>query len=448
MWLSNATLDRLPATVARPAYDRSAIRTGIVHLGPGAFFRAHVASYIDDLLVTDPRWGICAVSLHSRDVRDALAPQDWLYTLTTLGEPTGYRVIGALTDVLCAADQPEAVHDILAAPATRLVTLTITEKGYAGGAPPAISLLVEAHRRRRAAGVPALTMLSCDNLTGNGARLRDAVVRFAAVADPDLAAWIAAEARFPATMVDSITPATDDALRTTVAAALGMIDAWPVQREPFRQWVTEPLGPDMPDLAAVGADIGGDVEVAERAKLRLLNGAHSTLAWLGLLLGHTTVAEAMTDPPLARFIERLMCDEIAPTLGSDRSTYIDTILTRFANPGIRHELAQIAWDSSQKLPFRLLGTVADTLAAGRSPGRLAVAVAAWLRFVAARTMAGIPLIDPLAADLAAASGPEALLALASVFPPLLAADPRFRDAVLAAYAGLADPRDYLEGLDR
>ncbi|WP_370545469.1 mannitol dehydrogenase family protein [Caulobacter sp. 17J80-11] len=468
--LSSAALPQLRGA-AKPAYDRDATEIGVVHFGPGAFHRAHQAFYFDELLARDPRWAISAVSLKSPGVRDALEPQDGLYTLVELEAETKLRVIGAIREVLVAPETPSRVLARLASPHVRLVTLTITEKGYcldgAGvldSAHPdvfhdltapdeapksAIGWLVAGLALRRAAGLPGLTVLSCDNLADNGVRLRNAVQAFAGALDAGLAAWIEAECRFPRTMVDSITPATDDALRARVLAATGVEDAWPIQREAFVQWVVEDvMRPDAPDLAPVGVSLTDDVGGWERAKLRLLNGPHSTLAYAGLLRGHTTVAEAMNDPELAGFVRAMMLEDIAPTLtppaGLDLHAYAEAVLKRFRNPAIRHQLAQIAWDGSQKLPFRILGTIADALGAGRSVDRLVVPLAAWMRFVEMRTREGEKIVDPLAGPLAevatAGGGVERFLALTSVFPSTLAADPRFRRPLEAAYARLgADP---------
>jgi fructuronate reductase len=348
------------------------------------------------------------------------------------------------------------------------VTLTITEKGYcltpqgeldaahpdvrADLAAPrvplsAIGYLVEALRRRRDAGVAPPAIVSCDNLSDNGARLGRAMVQFAGEMDADLARWIEGEVRFPRTMVDSITPATDEALRQRVTAELGLTDAWPVQRERFVQWVIEDVLPASgPDLASVGIELTNDVAAYEQAKLRLLNGAHSTLAYMGLARGHETVAQAIADADLAAFVRTLMWEDIMPTLrapkGLDLPAYAESLLQRFRNRAIRHQLSQIAWDGSQKLPFRLLGTVVDALAAGRPVDRLAEPIAAWMRFVVQRSKAGIALIDPLADPLAgigrAATGEVGdvarFLALESVFPRSLAADPQFGSAVERAYA--------------
>ncbi len=274
MNLSNATLADLPASVARPDYDRTTLTPGIVHIGPGAFHRAHQAAYVDSILAQDPRWAISAVALNSTGVADALEPQDGLYTLALLDRETSYRVIGSITELL-TAQRRDAILSRIAAPTTRLVTTTVTEKGYhldAGGAldldHPAIvreltgaepstlsGWLVAGLAARRAAGGGAITFMSCDNLADNGHRFRRSVRDLAAARDPDLAAWIDDHVRFPSTMVDSITPATDDALRQSVRAATGLDDAWPIQREGFAQWVIEDdFAGVRPPLAAAGAD--------------------------------------------------------------------------------------------------------------------------------------------------------------------------------------------------
>ena len=456
--------------VRRPLYNRSRTTIGVVHFGPGAFHRAHQAAYFDRLLAADPRWAICAVSLKSPGVRDALAPQDGLYTLVELGENTVLRIIGAIKELLVAPETPARVADRLAAASTRIVTLTVTEKGYcltpsgeldlthpdivADIATPerpasVIGWLVEGLARRKAAGAPPFLTLSCDNLPSNGRKLKAAVLTLARLRDPALARWIEAQARFPCSMVDSITPATDDALRIRVAAETGLDDAWPIQREHFRQWVIEDdLGPDRTALSVL-VTLTDDVAGWERTKLRLLNGAHSTLAYVGLLRGRQSVRDAMADAPLADFVRTLMLEDIAPTVqppaGLDVPSYIEALLERFRNPAIDHRLSQIAWDGSQKLPIRILATVADALAAGRSVERLAVPVAAWMRFVARQAGAAIVLTDPLASQLSGlgrASGGDPVqdtarfLAFDAVFPPALAADARFAAAVAGAYAKL------------
>jgi fructuronate reductase len=477
--LSLATLEQADPRLIRPAYDPRATTIGTVHFGPGAFHRAHQAWYLDRLLAHDPSLAISAFSLKSPAVRDALAPQDGLYVLAELDRSSRLTAIGAIRELLVATENPAAVAARLAAPQTRLVTATVTEKGYcldgagdldlahpdivadlARQGPPRslIGWLVEGLRLRRAAGLAPFLTVPCDNLADNGIRLRRAVLSLAERQDPELARWIDDTARFPRTMVDSITPATDDALRARVTAETGLVDAWPVQREAFAQWVVEDLGdPATPDWARVGVTVTRDVPAFDRAKLRLLNGAHSTLAYLGLLAGFETVAEASADPRLSGFVARLMRQDILPSLrapeGLDLDAYVQAILTRFQNPFVRHNLAQIAADGSQKLPVRILGTVQDGLEAGRTIARLAVPMAAWMRFVVQQVQRGAPLVDPQAAALTeigrACSGDAPadvarFLALETVFPRALAAAPHWRSALEQAYGTLA--RDGLSAL--
>ena len=471
-FLSQANLARVPREVKRPAYDRRAIDIGIVHFGPGAFHRVHQAWFVEKLLANDPRWGICAVSLRSPDVRDALVPQDGLYTLAALDGSTSYQVIGALKQTLVAPDDPETVLEQLCAPRTRVVTITVTEKGYCLAADGSLDMshgdirrdlrtphaptsligyLVEALRRRRANGIGPLTIVSCDNLVDNGSRLSRAVQQLAEADDRNLARWIEEKVAFPRTMVDSITPATTDALRERVGEVLGLTDRWPVQREGFVQWVIEDRSAgDIPDWASAGVIVTDDVGAYDRAKLRLLNGAHTSLAYLGILAGHETVAQAMEDVDLAAFIATMMKRDILPTLkaprGLDLTLYIQAILKRFHNPAIRHALAQIAWDGSQKLPFRLLGTVEDNLKSGRPIDRLCVPIAAWMHFVRRKAAAGEQVVDPLAKRLydigrscqnRAAADLPMFLALETVFTPSLAGNEIFLSALARAYDGLA-----------
>src|SRR3977135_429405 len=474
-FLSQASLARVPRQMKRPAYDRRTVDIGIVHFGPGAFHRVHQAWFVEKLLASDPRWGICAVSLRSTDLRDALVPQDGLYTLAALDGSTSYQVIGALKQTLVAPEDPETVLEQLCAPRTRVVTITVTEKGYCLGADgnldmahgdirrdlrsphsptSLIGYLVEALRRRRASGVGPLTIVSCDNLVDNGTRLGRAVQQLAEADDPSLARWIQEKVAFPRTMVDSITPATTDALRERVTEVLRVTDRWPVQREGFVQWVIEDRSAgDIPDWESAGVIVTDDVPAYDRAKLRLLNGAHSSLAYLGLLAGHETVSQAMEDVDLAAFIATMMKRDILPTLkaprGLDLTLYIQAILKRFRNPAIRHALAQIAWDGSQKLPFRLLGTLHDNLQAGRAIDKLCVPVAAWMHFVRRKAADGEQVVDPLAKQLfdigkhcqnRAATDLPMFLALDGVFAPSLVGNEIFTSSLARAYDGLAAGR--------
>ena len=473
--LSAATLGRLPAEVARAGYDRASLHTGIVHLGIGAFHRAHMAAYTDSALAEgDRRWGILGASLRSPDTRDALAPQDGFYTVAVRdGAGERLRVIGSVTGLLVAPEDPEALLAVLAAPDARIVSLTVTEKGYchapASGeldehhpdvvhdlahpeAPrSAPGFIVEALRRRRAAGLPFFTALCCDNLPHNGATLRRVLTRFAELRDPDLGRAVAGELRCPSTMVDRIVPATTDADRDGVSASLGLRDAWPVPTEPFTQWVIEDdFAMGRPAWDRAGANFVADVAPFELAKLRMLNGSHSTLAYLGYLAGHETVADTMAAPGFAALVRGLMLDEVAPTLapvpGLDVSAYADDLDRRFRNPALRHRTWQIAMDGTQKLPQRLLGTVRDRLAARAPIGRLALGVAAWMRYASGRDEWGraIDLRDPLADELrgrtagmdGAGALVGALLGMATVFGRDLPAEPRFTRAVVDALSGL------------
>jgi fructuronate reductase len=476
--LSEASLHSARSGTILPTYDRDATRFGIVHIGPGAFHRAHQAYYVDTLLHSDKRWAISALSLKSTGLRDALKDQQGMYTLVELGAAPRARVIGAIRELLVGATDHEAAFARLAARDTRLVSLTVTEKGYCLDAKNLLDMgnadivsdlarattprstigwIVEGLRRRRAAGVPPFAVLSCDNLPENGKVLHRALVAFAQAADPDLAKWIEAEVVCPRTMVDSITPATDDALRKRALGLTGLVDEWPIQREPFTQWVIEDL-PAMRDAdwQSVGVTLARDVGVYDRAKLRLVNGPHSTLTYLGLLRGHETVADAMRDEQLALFVELLMTEDLAPSLGEapgfDMGHYISAVLARFRNPGIRHLLSQIAWDGSKKLPVRIIVTIAEALRAGRPIHRLVMPVAAWMRFIVRQAKAGVAIVDPESERLAeigractgdARSDVARFAVFESVLPLSLLSQQAFRAALEAAYDRLAMPHSAL-----
>jgi len=436
--VSPATLDALPSAVARPRYDRAALRAGIVHLGLGAFARAHLIAATEAALHADGdlRWGVCGVSLRSPDMRDALAPQGGLYALAlrdadARGQPReSVQVIGAVTRLLVAAEDPAAVLDAIAHPDTRIVSLTVTEKGYhhdpasgalrrddpdlrhdlahTGAPRTTLGYLVHGLQRRRERGLGPVTLLSCDNLPANGRTLRGLVLAFAAQVDATLAAWIAAACRFPNTMVDRIVPRTTAADRERVAALLGAQDAAPVVAEPFFDWVIEDdFAAGRPDWSVAGARFVADAEPFEKLKLRMVNGSHSTIAYLAVMAGWRTVDQAIAQPALRRLIDTMMHDEIEPTLpalpGLDLAGYRARLLERFANPALAHQTQQIAMDGSQKLPQRLLGTLRDRLAADAPIERLALGVAAWLHYLRGIDEAGqrYAINDPLAAELAA-----------------------------------------------
>lgn len=413
--LNDTTLAALPAAVARPAYERRALKTGIVHLGIGAFMRAHMAAATEAAIAAgDLRWGIAGVSLRQPDTRDALAPQDGLYTLAirdadAQGQPRQrLQIIGAVQSLLVAPENPQTVLDAIAAADTRIVSLTVTEKGYchdpATGAlrldhpdivhdlahpkapRSAIGMLVYGLQLRHARGHGPLTLMSLDNLPANGRVLRAAVLRFAEEMDNTLRTWIEGQCRFPCSMVDRIVPKTTDGDRATVRAALGCNDAWPVLGEPFFDWAIEDeFAADRPDWTLGGARFVPDAEPFERLKLRMVNGTHSSLAYLGAMAGWQTVDKAIAQSALRTHIEALMRDEIEPTLpalpGLDLAVYRNNLLARYANPALAHRTQQIAMDGSQKLPQRLLGTLRDRLARQLPVTRMALGLAAWMHYL-------------------------------------------------------------------
>lgn len=421
--LSDATLPSVSADVARPGYDRADLKAGIVHLGLGAFHRAHQAVFVDDCLSSKKDWGIVGVSLRSPDTCVALAPQDGLYTLSVVdGSGEKLRVIGSILRALVAPENPQAVLDELCDPAIRIVTLTVTEKAYlrdaAGnldvGHPDIIwdshnrsnpktlyGFLAESIARRSAAGIAPFTVLSCDNLPANGATLRRLLITFAGLRDPALKRQVENEISFPSSMVDRIVPATTDDDRARISSALGVTDAWPVTTEPFLQWVIEDDFPSgRPQWERFGVEMVADVAPFEDMKLRLLNGSHSTIAYLGLLSGYPTVSEAFADPAIRAFVSRLW-GEAKPSLPSGKGlrpdAYTDELIKRYDNPALKHRTAQIANDGSQKLPQRIIATALDRASAGGSFSALMLTSAAWIAACEARgsTLPQVHFTDPL-----------------------------------------------------
>lgn len=471
----------MTAVLSAPRLKRSAATTtqqpGIIHLGPGAFFRAFNAPYTAETIAAKGgNWGIRAISLRSTAIRDKLAPQDYAYTSVALTpQGTEHSVIEVINYILVAPEDPAAVLAGMSDSAIKIISLTITEKGYchnpASGklqldhpdiihdlqhpdAPrSAPAFLVYALAQRHAAGLPPFTVLSCDNLPANGELTRRVVLDFAHAVDPELANWIEQEGRFPSTMVDRITPATTEADIAQLAETAGYRDEGCVVHEPFRQWVIEDnfVGGQHPDWDVAGAQFVSDVSAFETMKLRCLNGTHSTLAYLGYLAGYETIAETVADPAFAALLDQLWAQEIIPTVPppeqTDLHTYCAELKQRYLNPAIKHRTWQIAMDGSQKLPQRLLGTIADNLAAGRTVPLLSLAVAGWMRYVGGEDEDGQPIDvrDPLASELRAASDSDtaladkvaALLAMPQVFTPELAANVVFRDTVTAAYETLS-----------
>ena len=472
--LSNATLASLPEAVPGPTYDRDAVSVGIVHLGVGGFHRAHEAMYVDRLmnrgLAMD--WGICGVGVmpHDRGMRNALGAQDCLFTLV-VKSPDGTvepRVIGSIVEYLFAPDDADAVVERMADPRVRIVSLTITEGGYnisavsgefdranpdvrhdlEPGAVPrtTFGLVTEAIERRRRRGVPPFTIVSCDNIQGNGEVARRSFAAFAAMRSPELAACVR-EMHFPTSMVDRITPATTDADRAELAERFGVQDRWPVVCEPFIQWVLEDsFGAGRPPLEQAGVQVVADVEPYELMKLRLLNASHQALCYFGYLAGYRLVHEVCQDPLFAAFVRAYMDREGSPTLptvpGIDLGDYKSTLIERFSNPAVRDTVARLCAESSDRIPKWLLPVIRVNLAAGRDVTLAAAVVASWARYAEGVDEQGAPIevVDQLRTSLMANAGrqhddPLAFVANRDVFGDLVD-DERFTTAYTAALASL------------
>ncbi|MET0449660.1 MAG: mannitol dehydrogenase family protein [Aeromicrobium sp.] len=406
--LRSANLDQLPAGVQVPAYDPDAVEAGIVHIGVGGFHRSHLAVYVDDLLADGhSSWGIRGIGLmpSDRTMNEVLTAQDHLYTVVTMPRtgPRELRVVGSIVDHLLTEDDLEAVIESMAAPATRIISLTVTEGGYfqrpdrsfddtddaivADVADPghprtAFGVIVAALDRRRQRELPSVTVMSCDNLPGNGGATRAAVLGTAALIDPALHDWIAEHTTFPSSMVDRITPATTPELIASIEADPGIVDRWPVPAEPFTQWILEDeFVAGRPPFETVGAQLVDDVAPYELMKLRLLNGAHQVIAHLGIPAGYRLVHEALADDELLGTVRAYLDDEAKPTLspvpGVDVDDYIETLLDRFANPSIADTLERLATDTHNRLKQFVVPVVRDRAAAGlESPIALRVLEAA------------------------------------------------------------------------
>ena len=476
MRLSENTLAQLPSSIGRPAYDRKKVSASIVHLGLGAFHRAHQALMTEAVLNSgDLAWGIVGAGMQSSGMRDALAPQDCLYAVAEFGADfERISVVGAIVDTVGGAEDAEKVRLLakMSDVSTRIVSITVTEKGYyldlatgklqlqspaiaADLANPALpktilGLIVYALRNRKAAGVPPFTVLSCDNLPNNGKLARAAVVAFAKEVDAELAAWIEANVCFPCTMVDRITPATTDADRAHINERLGVEDAWPVVTEQFVQWVIEDkFSMGRPDWTLGGAVFSDEIERWESMKLRCLNGSHSTLAYLGQLTGRETVAEAMQLPLITDILDALWLENrevLQAPKGVDPADYIEQLKQRFRNPALKHRTAQIASDGSQKLPQRLLAPLRERMAKGLSSPAIATAIAAWMHFAVktAHTSGGV-LSDPMSAEILAQAGKSTdavaivdnLLGLQKIFGADVPANAAFRAELLGKFIELA-----------
>ncbi|TDO43325.1 fructuronate reductase [Kribbella sp. VKM Ac-2527] len=480
----------------KPAVDPGELTVGIVHLGLGAFHRAHQAVITERAaqVTGDTRWGIIGVSQRSATIRDQLAPQDGLYSVLTRGSgDPSIEVIGSIREVLTAPEEPDAVVARIADPRVAVVTLTVTEKGYraagagagagagggsggsggsAGGGgggldlddpeiradltgrPPrtVVGQLAAGLAGRATSGAGPLTVVSCDNLVANGPFLRrlmedyaNAAAEHAAPALKGLAEQLAV-ARFPASMVDRIVPATTETDRDEAARLLGVRDEAVVVAEPFIQWVIEDeFAAERPAWERGGAVFTADVAPWEQAKLRMLNATHSMLAYLGALRGYDTIAETVRDEELAGLARELISADVVPTLtpptGLDLAAYGESVLERFANPALKHRTAQVAMDGSVKLPVRMLGTVRDRLAAGAEPRLASLAVAAWMVYVARVDHLDDPQAARLKASLQGAAQPksvvDALLGVDTVFGADLRDNELFRALLIEHVAKLS-----------
>jgi mannitol 2-dehydrogenase len=417
--LSDANLHRLADRAQVPTYDRSALTPAVVHISVGGFTRAHQLVHLDELAergTTD--WGVVGVGLHSRDMRDALAPQDHLYTVVERdADAERARVVGAMVDYVYAPDAPDRVLDLLADERTRVVTMTVTGTAYridphSGEFEPdeearadlerpdrprsVFGFLVEALDRRRRAGLPPFTVLSCDNMQSNGTAARTAVVGYARLRDEVLARWIGDNVAFPSSMVDRITPSTSPEERDTIAGELGIDDNWPVITEPFSQWfVEDSFCNGRPPLETVGVRFVEDIDRYELMKTRLLNASHCVIGFLGQLAGLETTDQVVADPVFHEYLDRLMTAEVIPLLprpeGVDLTGYEQSLLHRFANPAIGDQLGRLSRRGSTKVPNYLLPSLHQALAEGRPHELLTLALAGWLRYLHGADEAGRPI---------------------------------------------------------
>ena len=422
--LSTETLREVAARVPVPSYDRAAVSAGVVHFGVGGFHRAHEAMYLDALMNQGIGldWGICGVGVLPGDarMRDVMRDQDCLFTLV-VKHPDGRlepRVVGSIVEYLYAPDDPEAVVEKLASPDVRIVSLTITEGGYSvhqvtgefddrdpdvrhdlqpGATPVTVfGLVTEGLRRRRERGIEPFTVMSCDNIQGNGDVAHRMFSSFARLKDPELGSWVQQHVRFPNSMVDRITPVTSDQDRTVLSERFGVDDAWPVVCEPFAQWVLEDsFGSGRPGLERVGVQLVDDVHPYELMKLRLLNASHQALCYLGYLAGYRYAHEVCQDPLFVEFLLGYMTEEGSPTLrpvpGVDLEDYRHTLIERFANPEIRDTLARLCAESSDRIPKWLVPVIRHQLETGGPVLRSTLVVASWARYAEAVDEQGRPI---------------------------------------------------------
>ena len=468
--LNTANLSRLDPKIQVPRYDRQKVGQAILHVGVGGFHRAHQALYSDDLLNQgeDAQWGLCGLGLlkHDARIRDVMRSQDCLYTLVERSlEGDTARIIGSIVDFSFAPDDPQKILEQMASPATRIVSLTITEGGYyidqstgelnsqhsdllhdlAHPHEPSCSFgyLLEALDRRRLRGLAPFTLMSCDNIQSNGEVAKKMLMAFAELRDPALRNWMADNCLFPNSMVDRITPATTDEHRNLVQEKFGIDDGWPVMTESFKQWVIEDhFVQGRPKWDQVGAQMTGDVLPYEKMKLRLLNASHQALCYIGMLVGYQLVHETMEDSDIRRLVEKMMDDEVTPILpdvpGIDLAEYKKTLIERFANPAIRDQLSRIGIYGSSGIPKFVLPSVEEQLKRGAPIKLLSFTVAAWFRYLNGLDESGkeMPMLDPMAPALrerAKAAGKDArqLLNMREVFSEELANAPAFVKEVSA-----------------
>ncbi|NUQ32468.1 MAG: mannitol dehydrogenase family protein [Dermatophilaceae bacterium] len=475
--LSATTCAALPPEVGRPAYDRSKVTAGIVHFGVGGFHRAHQAMYLDQLMEQGEAldWGICGVGAlpHDRRIVDTLTAQDGLYTLV-VKHPDGRReprVIGSIVEMMFAPDDPQAVVDRLTDPRTRIVSLTITEGGYLvnqvtgefdasdpsiradleeGAVPRTVfGYVVAALAARRAAGQTPFTVMSCDNLPGNGDVARKMMTAFARLKDPELADWMDDHVQFPNCMVDRITPVTTPDDIDRLATDFGVQDGWPVVCEPFTQWVLEDHFTDgRPPFEDAGVQLVDDVVPYELMKLRLLNASHQALCYLGYLSGYRYAHEVCQDPLFVDFLLGYMEREGSPTLpevpGVDLDAYRHQLIERFANPEVRDTLARLCAESSDRIPKWLVPVINRNLETGGEIDRSALVVASWARYAEGVDEQGEPIevvdrIRDRVMEAAARQGddPLAFLRDKDLFGGL-ADDPRFAEVYTEALSALHD----------
>lgn len=433
--MSGLTLNRLHPTelgsvsakIKQPGYDRQDLKTGIVHLGIGAFHRAHQAWYTEQCLnlQKDMSWGILGVSLRSATVQNQLLPQDCFYTVVEKDScKENYHIIGAIKDVLVAPHDPQEVISRMVADETKIISLTVTEKGYCHNPSTgnldishpdiqfdlanihrpktAIGFICAALQQRQKAGNKAFTVLSCDNLSNNGSLLKNLILQFAEQLDKRLHRWLQAELHCPSTMVDRIVPATTTEDIMQLEQRSGYVDRGMVVTEPFSQWIIEDkFAGSKPCWEKMGALLVDDVTPYEEMKLRLLNGAHSIIAYLGTVTGHAYVADIIAKPLLKQYVQCFMtqaAESINAPAGIDIPDYQAQLLARFTNTALLHKTTQIAMDGSRKIPQRWLNTIRYRLKQGDDIDLLSFALATWIYHLGGKNEIGEQIVvsDPIA----------------------------------------------------